>query len=123
MEGNSAFDNLIQDHPRIECLYLASFRRATVKSVVTAVVLLLPVLFEQAGTIPPPHTMRKWAVHEIWDVCQFVSVQLLPTRERSGANGASPAIPRAGNECCGGALDKGGRREYVWLRLGVLSAG
>jgi hypothetical protein len=90
---------------------------------VAAVVLLLPVLFEQAGTIPPPRTMRKWAVHEIWDVCQFVSVQLLPTRERPGANGASPAIPRVGNKWCGGALDKRGRREYVWLRLGVLSAG
>jgi hypothetical protein len=67
--------------------------------------------------------MRKWTVHEIRDVCQFVSVQLLPTRERSRANRASPAIPRAGNEWCGGALDKGGRREHVRLRLGVLGAG
>ena len=39
-------DNLIQDHPRVECLDLATFRRATIKSVVTAVILLVPVLFE-----------------------------------------------------------------------------
>jgi predicted Ser/Thr protein kinase len=53
-------------------IYLVPFRRATVKSVVTAVTLLLPVLFEQVGTIPPPLTMREWAVHEIRDVCQFI---------------------------------------------------
>jgi hypothetical protein len=46
MEGNGAIDDLIQDHPWIECLDLAPFRRATVKFVVTAVILLLPVPFE-----------------------------------------------------------------------------
>ncbi|SRR6266702_3234028 len=97
-EGNSAIDDLIQNHPRVECLNLAPLRSGTIIFVVTAVILLLPVLLERAGTISPPRAMRKWAVNEIRDVCQLVSVPLLPTGERFRANGALPAILRGSNE-------------------------
>jgi len=87
--------------------------------VVPTVILLLPVLLERASTISPPCAMWKWAVHEIRDMCKFVSVPLLPTGERFRANGASPAISRGSNEWRGGVIDRVGRRGKGGLRLGV----
>ncbi len=63
--------------------------------------------------------MWKWAMHKIRDVYQFMSIPFLPAGERFRANGALPAILRGSNEWCDDALDRGGRRAQVRLRLGV----
>jgi len=64
-------------------------------------------------------------MHEIREVCQFMSVPLLPTgEERFRAKGALPAIPRSGNGWCDGALDSTeGRRGKVGVWPGVDMAG
>jgi hypothetical protein len=82
MKGNSALFYLIQDRPRVVCLDLTPFWIVTVIRVVRVVTLLQPVLLEQVGTISPPPTMWKWAMQEIWEVLQKVSVPLLLTAER-----------------------------------------
>ncbi|KAH8996536.1 hypothetical protein EDB86DRAFT_3243404 [Lactarius hatsudake] len=45
-EGNSAIDDLSQDHPRVECLNVSPLGSATIVFVVTAVIFLLPVPLE-----------------------------------------------------------------------------
>jgi hypothetical protein len=82
MKGNGTIFYLIQYLPWVVCLDLAPFRIVTVILVVWAVTFLQPVLLEQVGTISPPPTMRNWAMQEIWEVLQKVSVPLLPTAER-----------------------------------------
>ena len=70
MDGNQTIFDLIQDYPWVVCFDLARFGSATVVHMVTAVILLLPVTFEQVGTVSPPRTVWKGAVHEIRDVSQ-----------------------------------------------------
>ena len=75
--------------------------------VVRAVVLFMPVRFECVGAISPPLTMWKRAVDEIWQVCLFVSVPVLPTAKRVRTKVALPVFRQGGKGWCDGALDGG----------------
>jgi hypothetical protein len=101
-KGNGTVFDLVQNLLRVEGLDLAPPRSAATIRFAIPRILFLPVLLEQATAVSAPLATRNWAVEVKGEVCQFVSIPVLPTGQRFRAHVTLPLSTRGRNGWCDG---------------------